>query len=350
MKKIDISCYNTLVFFLIRGAFVGICSNNLYHLVGQNGWVSILISSIIGIIPLMFYFFVMKRYPNKNIFDIIKISFGKYIGSIINIVICLFTLIYASSIFYTLTEFIEIEYLYKTPNIFICIMFSICILYLIHKGIKTISKVSLIFFYIFIFLYILTFLGLFKFSDISNLLPFNEYKINTIFTGIYSVLNYNICPLFLLTFIPYNKISNDKIIKNTLTFYFLGIISILILYFLVITIYGSHFANIFLYPEFHLLKRFNIISSLERLENILSIVYIFEMVISICISLSFISSYIKNKKIILIILLNILSLNMFKSYNDSYYFFSNILLHLIFLFYFIIPFILFISKKNYTYL
>ena len=352
MKKIDISCYNTLVFFLIRGSFIGICSNNLYHIVGQNGWISILLSFIIGVIPFMFYFFLIKRYPNKNIFQIIKITFGKYIGSIINISIILFTLVYASSIFYTLTQFIEIEYLYKTPTTLISIMLSICIFYLIYKEIKIISRVSLILFYIFIFFYLIIFIGLFSFCDLNNLLPFNEYSTSNTFMGIYNILSLNVCPLFLITFIPYNNINNNKFIKNIFTFYTLGMLSIFILYFLVITIYGAKFASIFLYPEFHLLKRFSIFGFLERLENILSIAYIFEMLITICICLSFISNYFKNKniiKIILVVLLNIISLNMFNSYNNSYIFFSNYLVNFSFLLYFIIPFILFISKKDYTY-
>ena len=292
MKKINISCYNTLVFFLIRGCFIGTCSNSLYHIAGQNGYISIIISSVIGVIPLIIYFSIMKKYPDKNIFEIINIKF-KY-GFIINTLLIIFTIIYASYTFYNLINFINVEYLYKTPKIIISILFSICLLYLINKGINTISRVSLIFFYLFCILFIIMFIGAFNLVDITKLLPFDEYGLSSILKGSYYFIKYNISPLFLLTFIPYNKINkHDKFIKNFFIFYILGILSIFIIYFFVITIYGSRMADIFIYPEFLLLKRLNIIGFLERVENILSILFIFEMFISISISISFILEFFK---------------------------------------------------------
>lgn len=348
MKRINISCYNTLVFFLIRGCFIGICSNNLYHTVGQNGYISIILSLITGIIPLMFYYFIMKEYPDKNIFEIINIKF-KY-GIIINTLLVLFTVIYTSSIFYNLIEFINIEYLFKTPKIIISIIFSVCLLYLVNKGINTISRVSLIFFYLFCILFVTMFLGTFNLVDITKLLPFNEYGLNSILKGSYYFISYNISPLFLLTFIPYNKINkHNKFIKNFLIFYILGVLSIFIIYFFVITIYGSKMANLFVYPEFLLLKRLNIIGFLERVENILSLLFVFEMFISISISISFILEYFKvykkNTTIIkigIILILNILSLNGFNKF-----FFSNTLVNLCSFFFILIPSLIFI-KKNYT--
>lgn len=352
MKKIANSTYNVLIFFLIRGSFLGICASNIYTISKQNGWLSYLIATILGIIPLLIYYYIIKKYPNKNILEITTTIFGKKIGNIFNIIILVFVYIYAISIFYNLITFISSQYLYRTPNLAISIMFGLCFFYLINKGITTISRTSLMLFYITIFLYILTVLGLVGESNISNFLPFNEYSFTSILKGSYISLSLNIAPLFLLTIIPYNKIEkHEKFVKNTIIFYLLALISIYIMNFFVISIYGAKFANIMQYPEFHLLKRLTLIGFAERIENILSIQLVFDLLITIVMCLYFIKTYFKNlinktgiKEYILDILLvstTILTvLKIFNTSTEANTFYLKYLSHFNFIGFIIIPIII----------
>ena len=59
MKKIAISNYNTLLFFLMRGCLLGICTNNLYAIAKQDSYISIIIGGIIGILPLIIYYLII---------------------------------------------------------------------------------------------------------------------------------------------------------------------------------------------------------------------------------------------------------------------------------------------------
>lgn len=365
MKKIAISNYNTLLFYIIRGCFLGICTDNLYTISKQDGWLSIIIASIIGLLPLLMYYFIIKKNPNENIFQITKKILGKTIGNIINIIITLLIFIYAISIFYNLIVFITTQYLYRTPTMAVAIMFGLCFYYLISKGINTIAKTSTILFYIGAILFTLTFIGLIIQTDLSNFLPFNEQGILPIFNGSFHVLTLNITPIFIMSIIPYNKIKgNDKFIKNCLLFYIIGLFSIFFVNFCVISIYGSNLAILFQYPEFHLLKRLSLIGFIERVENVLSVEWIFGMIMLIVISLNFVKEYIlvmlkrkrdKDNRIIdllLIIVSIITAINIFKSNtiaNDFYLYILPILNLVCFI---IIPFIIFIiilvKKKNYA--
>lgn len=351
MKKIDISNYSTLLFFIIRGCFLGICSSNLYNVSKQNSWLSIIIASIIGILPVLMYYYIIKNYPDKNIIEIINHTFGKQLGTFINTIIVLFIILFSSSVFYNLIVFISTQYLYRTPNIAIASMFGFCFYYILKKGINALSKVSTILFYIFILLFILTLLGLIPQINLSNLQPFNEIGVLSIFGGTLEIICLNIAPIYLMTLIPYNKIShNNKLLKNIFTFYIIALITILCVNVSVIAIYGNNLAKLFQYSEFHLLKRLSLIGFIERTENILSIQWIFGMVIIIVMSLCYIKEYIKiyTKKsnfiieFSLVFISIVLALNIFKTNTDAFSFYLYILPILNSIFYVLIPLIIII--------
>ena len=301
MKKIEISNYSSLLFFMTKACFLGICSNNLYNIARQDSWISILIGGIFGIIPLLIYYNLIRKFPNKNIFEIINHVFNKKIGFIINTILTVFILIFGAIIFYNLVDFISSQYLYKTPKLAIMVMFAICFYYLINNGIQAIARTSTALIYLFIFLFLISIIGLAFQLDFSNILPINEYGITPILKGGYQVLSLNVLPIFLLTIIPYNKVDNknNKFIKYSLISYILSIIVIFSINLFILSIYGINLAILFQYPEFHLLKRLSLIGFIERFEDVLSIQWIFGYIVAIVLSLyvvkKHIISFFKNK-------------------------------------------------------
>lgn len=362
MKKIDISNYETLMFFIIRACFLGICSNNLYIIAKQNSYISVILSIFLGIVPLIIYLYIIKSYPDKNIFEIIEEILGKKIGNIISGILSIFVFFFAIVIFYNLINFIGSQYLFKTPDIAIAIMFGFCFFFLLRKGLKTIAITSTILFYLFAILYLLSVLGLISQVNISNLFPFNEYPITSIFNGTFNIIALNISPVFLLTLIPYNKIDNkENFVKKSIIFYLLGTITILLVVFFTISIFSPNLAIIMQYPEFHLLKRLSLIGFIERVENILSIQLIFVMIITISYCYYFFKEFIikffknkTNKKHIIIDLLiylvsTIVVLNIFKSNTMANEFYLKKFNILTFIFFLVLPlfisFIIFIKKN-----
>lgn len=365
MKKIDISNYQTLLFSLVTASFLGICSNNLYYIARQNSYISIIGGMIIGIIPIAIYYYIIKNHPDKNIFEIIECLFGRIFGTIINALLSIFVFLFATVIFFDLIHFVSSQYLYKTPDLSIALIFGFCFFFLIRKGLKTIAITNTLIFYLFSFIYILSAIGLIPQINISNLSPFNEYGLGTIFNGGFNIIALNVSPVFLLTIIPYNNIDNkEKFIKKSLIFYIMGVVSILIIAFLTTSILSPNLAVIMQYPEFHLLKRIELIGFIERIENILSIQLILVMIMVISYSFYFVKTFIlktiknwgKNKNIIIdlgIYLASILLVsNIFKNStiaNDFYLRKLNILNTVFFIgLPFIIFIITYIKKKNYT--
>ena len=147
MKKINSFEYGTLIWFLIRACFIVSSASLIISISDEESWFSIIIGTLIGIIPFLIYEYLKKKFPNQNIIEINQKLFGKF-GYILNFVMCLTLLVFIIITFWMLTNFINTQFLYKTPFLVVALALILPIAYINFKGIKVIGKVSLLSFYI----------------------------------------------------------------------------------------------------------------------------------------------------------------------------------------------------------
>lgn len=354
-KKLHLFEYHSLLYFLIRSSFVGICLNNLIIISKQDSWISIAVAIILGFIPLTLYYLILNSNPDKNVVEIIKESCGPLLGGIINFLITIFTFVFVSLTLWNLINFISSQYLYKTPHLAISITFAIAILYIINKSINVIGRTAVILFYASAIIYILSFAGLSFQIDINNIKPIFEFGATPIFKGILQYTAYNILPLFLLLIIPKNTINDNKhFLKKGIIFYLISMISLFTVCFFLISIYGIEFSNILQYPAFHLLKRLSLAGFIQRVESILSIQWILDMFMFIVIGLHYIKSSLnitfnlkENKftNFILIIILIVFTNYLFKNNTVGNIFIVKYFPFWVFTFYLFIPAFIYITKK-----
>ena len=92
MKKISSLEYNALIWFLLRACFTELTFTVLINNIKQDSWISIIIGSIIGIIPFTIFEILKKNHPNDNLITLNKKTYKKY-GNIINIILLIGCLI-----------------------------------------------------------------------------------------------------------------------------------------------------------------------------------------------------------------------------------------------------------------
>ncbi len=356
MKKISSLEYNTLIWFLTRATFIEITAELLLNKAHQDSWISILLGIIIGIIPFTLYTYLKNKYPNKNILTVNK-EMGK-LGTFLNIILIAGTFIFALCSLWIVTNFIDSQYLYKTPKFMIIIIIILPVIYAITKDFHIFSKVSLIMFFVSLFFIIIILTGLVGNVNIDNLKPILNNSPNNILYGTFCFIGFNILPLFLLNLIPKEKINNYKI-KNSFIFYLISALSLLNVMFLTISIFGIHLSELYNYPSFHLLKRVSVLDIIDRVESILSLEWFLALFVQIMITLYFIKEAIKitfkpkektNNIIITIVCLILATLSyiIFQTKGTEIAYFKNILIYLLYFVYFIIPLIIFIKSLKKT--
>ena len=262
MKKINSLEYNILIWFLTRATFIEITAEILLNTAHQDSWISIIIAVILGIIPFFLYSYLKNKFPDKNIIILNKEKFGKF-GTFLNLILIASTLIFTICSFWIVVNFIDSQYLYRTPTIMVIIILILPVIYTIIKDFHIFSKVSLIMFYISLFFIIIILTGLISNIDINNIKPILNNSPNNILYGTFCFIGFNILPLFLLNIIPQNKIKNYSP-KKSFVFYLISSLSLLNVMFLTISIFGIHLSELYNYPSFHLLKRVSVLDIIDK--------------------------------------------------------------------------------------
>lgn len=355
METIKKNAYCFLSYFLMRSLFVGVATYNIFNIVKQDSCFSIIIGFLISFIPLLIYYHLLNHNPNLNINNLILTYCGNIIGKILISFFILFFLFHTSVILWNLCNFINTQYLFQTPLLAIAIFFMIPVIYIVNKGLKVIGRCGIVFFLMSLFLLILIVFSLTFKINFNNLFPILEVGLKPILNGSFTNIVYNILPIFVLLIIPKNNIEdNKKLTKSFLKIYSFTFLTLLLTIFFTLTIFGIDLANLYQFPEYHLLKVINVANFFQRMESILSFQWLFDLVMTLIIFIYYIKTSIKetfnfkyNKILIIIIslIVVIISRNIFKNNTLAYQFLGGLYRYICLLFLLIIPLIILIISK-----
>lgn len=326
MKKLSSLQFCAIEYFLILANNVGLTTYILFNYARQDGIISIILGTIIGLIPLSIYIKIINTKPELNLFEKIEDKFKS--GNIINLILVIGISFFTATNYNNLIDFISSQYLSETPQIIIALAFLPAIIYLTQKGTTVIGRTIFILLIISSSFVLLTILGLIWQIKIDNILPILENGIKNPLICSLIYVSYNITPLFLLTIIPKNEIADkEKLNKRIILTYLIANTIILIIFFITLSVLGTSLANLYQYPEYDVLKKVSLIGFIERTESMISLRWTFYVFTITVISILFISKYIKhtfkiknektNKKIISIISLIIVLCGKFIFQNSS---------------------------------
>lgn len=357
METIKKNEYSVLTFFVSRCFYTGIAIHNITFLAKQDGWISLIIAFIIGFIPMILFNALLNIEPSLSFPQLIKKYCGKIFGTIINVFLILSVLFHAGIVLWNLCNFINSQFLFKTPVLVIGIFFMIPVIYTVSKGLKTIGRTSMVLFLISIIIYFITFFALISKVKISNIFPIFENGITPIMDGSLVQLSYSVLAIFPLLIVPKNNISdNKKLCSSLMKFYIFNFITMFIVMFFIISIFGSPLANLYQYPEFNILKTVNIANFFQRVESILSFQFLFDLIIGLIVFVYFLKTAtqqtfnFENKfNNVLIIILSIaiiyISSIIFKNNTIAYDFLGKVYKYVRLLILFFIPLIIYIIAR-----
>ena len=269
MKKISYLSLITFVMVITGVMYFDTSINILKEDVEINSWLCVILSYIIGIIPLLFTIFIANYEPELNIFQKIKKIYGKYIGFIINMIIGIILFIIGINLLFNICDFVISQFLYHTPIIVSMILIISLAVYNNIKGINVISKVAFILIILEIILFITSFLSLMPEIDIDNFYPILRDNTDNIILVTFKIFSINTLPLLIILVIPKEQITNyynkSLIIAYIFSFIF-SLLTIIETY----GILGKYLVKIFEYPEYMLLKKISLFGFIQRIENIIS--------------------------------------------------------------------------------
>ena len=251
MKKISHIELSSLLLCIIITFNSGLTLNIIKNNLGIDSWIAILLSYIIGIIPIIIIIYISNYQDELNIFQKNINLFGKILGNIINITIDIILFIIASIILKNTINFTTITYLYHTPPLLLTIIFMLVIIYCTNKGINVICHISLILLSFSIIIYLLTSISLINELKLDNLLPLLTTNKNNILISSLKLVCINTLPIITILIVPKDKIANKKKYNKSLIIsYIIGSIISILTITNTISLLGIHLTKIYNYPEY----------------------------------------------------------------------------------------------------
>lgn len=282
-KKIGLLQLASLTFFLSISSFP-LFIEKVIKISKSDSFISIILGSILTLIIFKGILVLRKKVKPKN----------KYLKIIISLIL---SIIFIYLLLET-TNFIKNTYLSSGNFYSILILLLLMCLTISLKDYKEITSLSLILLFIFIPLFAINIIGSTFSLDLTYLkVPFTNNIIN-ILKGSFLFFIYEIVPLLLLLFIPYNEIDNrkkqDKYLYLALVF---GLLIIIIDYLLLYLSTSTNILTSYNYPFMLVINSLSSTFILGRLSYIISFYLLFSPLITLSLIICVIKQLELNKYI-----------------------------------------------------
>lgn len=282
----------SLIYFITGSFFLASGYSLIFSTSSYDSWLSMLIGSILGFVIIILInkigFNKIRSYIlNQNLNKITKLIFSIFFTFVlfVNVII--------------LRVFTTSFYLTKTPGWFIVIPYLILCLYNSKKGIKSIAKEAQILMPISFIIIVLNMLGVCKDGSIDYFLPIiNTPWFKIILSSLYFAVLTTIPQLLLFDIKIKPKEHTDGYILISSLLIFIGTIIIFVL--------GPSLIKIYRFPEYMVLKQLKLFNFVEKIENLVGMIWFFDLFISSSVSLYNLDKTLNNNKLLIGIIILVL--------------------------------------------
>lgn len=239
----------------------------IFILGGHDAWVAILLAMPLGFLFGFVLFRLHLIYPTYTFSDMLKQTFGKIVGNILNVGLLGYFHYLLLITFYGLLDFIQLFFLPETPMWALSTSFYLVVLYALYVGIESITRICEALLLIIIFTGLAVGIGTIAEKNYELLFPVFENGLASLFDGIIlSVALYGEMILLLMVHLKkdYAK-SKSLLFTNTI------LVLLIALMFLgtvtgTLAVFGEEFVKTLVYPaqsvvrivSFGFIERFDI--------------------------------------------------------------------------------------------
>lgn len=261
-----------MVLYLIGSATL----TNVGRMSGQNIWIVLLCSSLIGVVLYTLFYRISKLHGFTSLANITKDVFGKYIGGLLALVYGVYFLYQSVRLLKNTGDLIQFTLMVDAHIYLIMGLLMAVIVYALILGVNALGRASELLFYVVIIAFIPLIIAVFS-SDIfkfDNLLPILEKGWYGIRTDIYTVSMYPYGELitFLCIFPLIPKKKTNKILKYSYINIALATTILITIDVINVGILGSDLTYNFVYPFYNSMKMVGINVFFERLDPLAVII------------------------------------------------------------------------------
>ncbi|WFD11088.1 GerAB/ArcD/ProY family transporter [Tepidibacter hydrothermalis] len=165
----------------------------------QDVWLAFILAILMVLPMLIIYSRLHYIFPHKDLFDILEICFGKFIGKIMILLYTWFVFFFASDILVNYGQFIRIVNLQNTPQIIPIISLCILCAWGIKEGIEILGKWAEFFVLIPIISFFIMIILLIPDMNIDNITPILGEGFKPVLKGAFSAFTFPLVQIVVFT-------------------------------------------------------------------------------------------------------------------------------------------------------
>ncbi|WP_035288427.1 endospore germination permease [Clostridium sp. KNHs214] len=106
----------------------------------QDAWIATILALVLSIPIVIIYGKLMNLYPEKNIFNILEISFGKVFGKILSILVIFHVFLLGAYILNDFADFTKLTALFYTPKFIPMLIIGTLSIWILNAGIEVLAN------------------------------------------------------------------------------------------------------------------------------------------------------------------------------------------------------------------
>ena len=261
----------TPLFFLTRSLFFGLGISLICKYTDKDTYIGAIIGIFLGMLIILGYRAIIRRKGNMSLNQIF--AQNKVVGTIAKTLLLIASIIILTYSLLTYKTFVSSFLLSTTPVFMILLPWLILLFYAAWGGLSMIHKLATSLLPLSIVLSLLSIISIFGNFDYYNFLPILTAKPMNMFMTIISFAGISAFPGIL-------SLHFNSNVNHYVKYYLLSAILVVIAILCINGVFGEVLVNVFRFPEYMVLKQVKFLDFIEKVENILSIAWAFDLFIT----------------------------------------------------------------------
>lgn len=236
----------------------------------QDAWIASIFSLLVGLPVVVLLYFTSKLFPNLTLVEYSEKLFGKWLGILVSMFFLSYPFFSAAAHLREIGDFMTTQIMPETPIEAIHIFFILVVLFAVRLGLEPIARTAEVFFPWLMILFLFLVIFIFPQSKIQHLQPILEEGIKPVLRGSLTFIAFPFMELVVfLMFIPFVN-EPKKVLPSLLWGATIGGLVLIVITTLSILVLGSDLTARTFYPSYELAKKINVGDFLERIESLLT--------------------------------------------------------------------------------
>lgn len=238
---------------------------------GRDSWMTIILGMIVAFPVILLYSRVHYLFPGKDLFDIMEIVFGKFLGKVLSLVYIWFSFHLGALVIRNFGEFINTVSIPETPEIVAMIIIGLLCGYGIKVGLEVLGRWGQLAFLFILGLLFITVPLLVPAMNWRNFLPIMGKGITPVLKGTFAVFAFPFAEIVIFTLV----FSSFRSRKSPYKVYAWGLLwgGLILLTTTLsdIAVLGERQIGSIYFPAYSVVSRMNIMDFIQRTEVVVSI-------------------------------------------------------------------------------